>query len=122
MSEPDDAAAREAARPAPSRRRRAAGSASAAAGYLSVIRHELREAENALREGERLRVLVYTPEVLIEAVQLDCLDPEVLVVHGVREGRRTTLIAPIDSAQIVIEALPFAREQKPREIGFRVQE
>lgn len=96
------------------------GRASTATAYLTVIQRHIQRAQSELEPGERLRVVVRTPEGLLTAVDLECLDPNVLVVRGVRGDRGTTLITPVELAQILIEVLPPPSKERPRPIGFRL--
>jgi hypothetical protein len=98
-----------------------AAAPSFAANYLKLIEQQVREAERELEEGELLRVVVSTPAGRVQAFQLEGAEPALLVVHGVRDGQRTTLITAIDAAQVQIERVPLPPEATPRYIGFRAE-
>jgi hypothetical protein len=96
------------------------GSGFGTAAYLRLIEQEVRESKEESQEGERIRMVVCTPEGRIEALQLDCVDPNLLVVRGLRGGRPTRLITTIEAAQVYIERVQPPPEEKPRPIGFRI--
>ena len=90
------------------------------AAYLNLIQHQLLVAEQEREEGEHLRVFISTPEGRVEALRLDGAEPELLVVHGIWNGARTTIIVTVGSAQVSIDRVSQPPQETPRYLGFRV--
>jgi hypothetical protein len=86
--------------------------------YLNLIQHQFGIAERELKDGERLRVFISTPEARVEALRLEGAAPDLLVVHGAR----TTIIAAVGSAQVFIDRVPEPPEEARRYLGFRISD
>ncbi len=84
-----------------------------------VHQHEV-AAQEELGPHEFFRVVVWTTEGRIKAIQIEGERPDWLIVHGVRRVRWVTVIAAIESVQISIERDPRALMEKPRYLGFRI--
>lgn len=86
---------------------------------LRVVDEQYRRAEGGRQEGEAVTVSIWTPEGPLVALEFDFQEPNVLITTGIRMGRHTTYIAPLDATHFSIETIQVPPEEKPRSFGFR---
>jgi hypothetical protein len=86
---------------------------------LRVVDEQYRRAEEGRQEGEVVTVSIWTPEGPLVALEFGFHEPNVLITTGIRMGRQTTHIAPLDSTRFSIETVQLPSEAKPRSFGFR---
>jgi hypothetical protein len=70
-----------------------------AAAYLNLIAQQLSLFEEELEDGELLRIVVCTPEGRMEALQRECVDPNLPSFAGSASPASSRSTAPIRRAR-----------------------